>query len=211
MPEIFDALVDEQLPEVDYNAPEMGAFQPLVFPGTYPFIFNLDDDTDKQFQIVERGPKGEAKKKYLEVQFVAAIPAHEISPDSFVNGVKPEGIEEIRVNYQRVNTYQTAKMVNSFMGELLRSLKLKISPMTSQGIVEALRENSGKVRGLASFKWKTYCKNCEIEISTNARNKDGQAPWPMDANHKPELMAKCPGCGQGYYGNLDIGQYRIEK
>ncbi len=206
MPEIYDDLITEPLPEVDYNAPEMGSFAPLLYPGTYPFIFNLPEQSDQQFTV--KLVKG---ANHFEVNFIAAIPVHEVKPEQFVASKLPEDREYINVTFQRANTYRSEKMVNSFLGELLRSIKVVVTPLTPQNIVNQLRAASGKVRGLAEFKWRVYCKNCSVEISTAPRKKQGDVPWSKGSDGKFELQAHCPSCGTGYYGQEEISRYRLSS
>ena len=203
-------MVPEELPggEVDYDAPESGSFPPTIYPGVYDFQFALPESQDDQFGVVEIG---DPKVAHLLVNFTARIPTHSIKDDQ-LTGERPD-LDFVDLRFQKVNTYKSPKMQNSFLGELLRSLNLKIQPFTKEGVKAALRENDGRVMGRGSVAWRSYCKSCDLTISTAPRKakngKKADVPWPKSNDGKPKLRANCPNCGTGYYGREEINGFKL--
>lgn len=192
MPNINELnLSPEPVGEIDYNAPEQGsAFPPELEPGIFNFRFKLEED-----------PYDEQKvdgKPYLQVNFQA---------ETEVDG------NPVLLRFQRASFYKTEKMSNSFAGELIRSLGIKIEgPLTAQAIDSAFREAEaqGKVfRG--EVNWRFYCKKDDLTVATNPRKKKGDVPWPRKEDKTLEAMVKCPKCGVKSYGRAEVTGFKLPE
>lgn len=212
--EVLSSLTEEALPEIDYNAPEAGAFPPKLYPGVYTnWGFKLPDNTDELASIQEiETEQGQPKKKFLQVTFTASIDPR-LTPDKFIRA-SPEAElpEEVLLKFQRASFYQSAKMkaagMNSQGGELLRNLGLRVEPLTPQNIVVALQGADGRARGTGiDVGWEVYDKGLDIRISTHPNKKKKDIAWPRGADGKYELMATFPN-GQKAYGRETIMRFK---
>lgn len=188
--------------EIDYNAPEPGSFPPSLYPGTYTFLFKLEDDPLDTVEIEGR--------KYLQVRHIAKTEVQEPSP----NDPSTMVTRDVELRFQRVNAYKHPKMANSSLGDLIRSLDLRFSgPMTTQNIVAELRGIEERKSYQAEVGWRTYCKSCEKEVATHPRKKKvkegSQVAWPKGADGRFTDMAECPGCHSKMFGNAEVVRYKL--
>lgn len=207
-------LVEEEVPVVDWNAPESGQYPPRILPGDAEFIFKLAEE--KPFDAAEF--KTTPGKKWLVVNFTADIPITDI--ERLVNKeVMPEG-GVVSLNFQRVNDYLSEKMKKAGMissvADLCRSLALRPEPFTRQNVIQALTAANGTARGSAVIGWEFYCKGCgATTVSTKPRKASGDAQevakWPRGADKKPELMVACPYCGAKGFGREFIQAFHIAR
>lgn len=183
--------------EIDYSAPESGAFPPQIYPGRYRFVF----------QLAEQDPFGKIEvegKPYLNVVFTALVQA-------------PDKTEPVKVNFCRASFYKHPKMTNSDGGELLRCLGIKPEGMKPSDIVAALKQADGRASGEAVFGWEAYSKDTKEVISTNARKKPRKdsgktdIPWPKGADGKYEQVVKFPESGDSVYGRERIVSYKLPQ
>jgi|SRR5579862_1153 len=203
----LENLPEEVSGEVNWDAPESGSFPPTIYPGVYPFLFMLPESQEDQFEAVRID-----NRDYLQVNFTAAIPISEVPEERFVFG-KPEGEDYVYVRFERANAYKTEKMPNHSLGELCRSLGVKVEPFTKSMIIDTLRSADGKARGLAEFKWDAYVKSDEVTITTSPRKKPKQGkktdiPWPKDKNGKLITAATAPD-GSQVYGRERINRFKL--
>ena len=180
-------LAPDALGEIDYNAPEPGAFPPSIQPGTFDFQFKLEEDPYSTVKI--------QGKDYLQVAFIA-VPA-----------------EGQPLRFQRASFYKHEKMPNSMAADLIRSLGVRIAgPLSKDTIDNAFKdaEATGKhFRGEVA--WRSYCKACDKTVSTHPRKKKGDMAWPRDVEHNPVMLATCPGCGSKNYGRADIVRFKLPE
>ncbi len=197
--ELLASLSDEVMPEIDWAAPEAGAFPPQVKPGVYDFIFKLHEGDD--------GPWGSIEvegKKYLNVIFDA---------DVQVNG------ESKSVNFNRVSAYKHPKVALAGTSELMRSLNLRpaSNPPSNKDIVDTFMGASGRARGKGEIAWRYYCKQCDVTVATSPRkrkNKSGNkvkdAAWPRNADGTFQDAVTCPQCGSAgmkQYGREEFTRF----
>lgn len=180
--------------EIDYSAPESGAFPPEVYPGRYAFIFKLD--TEEPFGKIDVDGK-----PYLNVNATHSI----ITPD------KPEGVD---VRYQRASFYKHPKMTNSDGGELLRCIGVKPESNKPSDIVTALKQADGRARGEAVYGWEAFSKDTKEVITTNPRKKPRKSgkvdiAWPKGADGKYEQVVKFPESGDSVYGRVRVVSYKL--
>lgn len=180
--------------EVNYDAPESGAFAPQVYPGRHDFVFALAEN-DPFGKIEVEG------KPYLNVTFTALIQV-------------PDKTDPVKVNYQRASFYKHPKMANSDGAELLRCLAIKVESGKPSDIVAALKQADGRARGTAVFGWDAYSKDTGETISTSPRKKarkNGKVDiaWPKGADGKYELVVKFPESGDSVYGRERIVSYKL--
>lgn len=176
--------------EVDYNAPEPGAFPPQVPPGEYEMLFKLHPDA--AFGVVK--VQG---KDYLQVIF---------NPVPLINGA-----EQPALTFQRASFYRSEKMPNSMAGDLIRALNIQTSGPLTRQTVKALfeeAENTGK-HFRADVGWRFYCKLDDLTISTHPRRKKQETPWPRNADKSLVPQVKCPKCGKAGFGQCEIMQFRL--
>jgi hypothetical protein len=169
--QLLSELSDEQVTEVDWNAPEAGQFPPIAPPGSYEFVFRLREDTP--FDKVEI-PSGSGVN-HLVVVFDA---------DVIVNG------EAKTLTYQRVNTYKHEKVSMSSAAELARALNIRpaSNPPTNRDWIETFQSASSRARGRAELAWRYFDKSTGVTYSTSPRkrkNPGGQkvrdTQWPRNA------------------------------
>ena len=194
MPQLDDLnLNEESVPEVDWDAPESGAFPPSVPPGVHDFTFKLGDDPWDAFE--------KDGKRYLQVTYGAVTTV--------------EGTERT-LNFQRASTFLNDAMrkagMNHMVGELLRSLGFKISgPLTKEAIADALTQANAEGKHFrGEVGWRRYCKPCDQTVSTQPRKKKGDVAWPRGANGF-ELVVACPKCGDKAYGNAEITRFKLPE
>jgi hypothetical protein len=199
MPNIEDlGLAPEPVGSIDYDAPESGSFPPQLEPfHVYPFVFHLEDDPWDTQEVDGR--------KYLQVGFKASTTVQD-----------QEGSHEVELRFQRASFYKSPKMTNSFAGELIRSLDLRVTGnLTAQGISNLFQEADGRRSFLGEVSRTAYCKGCEIEISTHARKKrikaGEAAPWPKNDDGGYPLDAACPKCHTRYMGRDAIANYKLPQ
>lgn len=202
--ELLSELSGEQVPEMDWSAPEAGAFAPAIQPGTYEFIASVRTDADVS---------GFGKMEYEGHKYLTAVLDFEV----LVTGKDP-----VKVTYQRVNTFKHEKVAISSMGELLRSLNLHTQlpdRPSDADIVRVLQANSGRARGRGEAAWRFYCKAHGLTISTAPRKRKGikDTAWPTDASGKLELSVVCPKCAatnpatSKSYGQVEFIRYFSSK
>lgn|SRR5574341_102077 len=206
--EVLNQLRDEEVPtEIDFNAPEPGAFPPAFAPSTHPFTFRLVEDATKQFEVVEI-----EGRKYLQVNFVAEV--------------EHEGTTR-KVMFQKANTYKTDKMDNSSIGNLIRSLELRdayeearsATGDANEAFVQTLQAADGRAVGLAAFGWSAAFKDALVVYRTAASKKRPAKksggyttlPWPRDREGKFLPTVPDPQGGSEKYGNLEITTFKIAK
>jgi hypothetical protein len=181
--------------EVDYSAPESGAFPPQIYPGRYRFGFTLAESDPFGKMMVEGKP-------YLQVTFTAMVTA-------------PDKPEPVKVNFQRAGFYKHPKMPNSDGAELLRCLGIKPETMAARDVVTALKQADGRSMGEAVFGWEAYSKDTGEIISTSpqkkARKKSGRVdiPWPKGTDGRYEPVVKFPESGDSVYGRERIVSYKL--
>ena len=199
-------MVNSEIGDVDWDAPESGSMPPQAKPGTYDFLFKLEDtpfeDIDQAIRDDKGQPTGETTKNFV-VNHKAVITTVTDSGDS-----KDAEIRFCRVGFKRSEKMKKAHM-NARGFELLRSLGLRVDPVTREAIEEAFRGADGRAFGKADFGWQFYCKNCDQTISTNANIKRGEVAWPREADRSYALVVSCPKCGNKGYGRLRLNNYRL--
>jgi hypothetical protein len=193
---LLASLDQEPEVEINYDAPESGAFPPQVYPGRHSFIFSLADQ-DAFGKIDVDG------KPYLNITFTASVQV-------------PEKADPAKVNFCRASFYKHPKMQNSDGAELLRCLGIKVESGKPSDIVAALKQADGRARGDAVFGWEAYSKDTEEIISTNPRKKarkNGRTdiPWPKGPDGKYELVVKFPESGDSVYGRERIVSYKLPQ
>lgn len=185
----------EPVPEVDWSAPESGAFPPALTVGVHEFAFALADDPFNTQEI--------QGKKYLQVTYSATATLEDGS--------------ERTLNFQRASTFQNDAMkkagLNHMMGELLRALGTRIEgPLTPATIADALQQATAERKHFkGEVAWRKYCKACDQTISTAPRKKKGDIAWPKGADGSYELVVACPKCGEKGYGNAEIIRFRLPE
>lgn len=206
--EVLQGLQAEEVPtDINWNAPEPGSFPPAFKPSQQTFIFNLPEDTDKQFQIAEI-----AGRKCLQVNFNVTV--------------NVDGTDR-KIMFQRANTFKTDKMDNSSIGNLIRSLELKEAYEqnlaetgdVNAAIVRTLQAADGRAAGSADFGWSAAFKESltVFRTSTNktipAKKPGGYTiqPWPRDAQGAYVATVADPASGSEKYPNLEIVRFRIAK
>jgi hypothetical protein len=183
--------------EIDYEAPESGAFPPEIYPGRYAFIFHLAEQDGFGSIKVEGKP-------YLNTTFTAEVQT-------------PEKVEPVKVNFQRASFYKHPKMTNSDGGELLRCLGVKPATNAPRDIVAALKQADGRSGGEAVFGWEAFSKDTGERITTNPRSKANKKtgktdiPWPKGVDGRYELTVKFPESGDTVYGRVRIVSYKLPK
>ncbi len=213
--ETQNSLAADDVKEVDFNAPEPGSMPPPLVPGTYKFIFHLIDETEdnKPFETVEqKDDEGNMIRSYRQVNFVAEV-------------LKDDGTT-VRVPFQRASSFQTEKMANSRMGDLVRSLGLnqeylnaRMSGLGVVGALEAaLEQANGNKAGRAEFAWTVAFKESLTIYSTAATKvrlpkKPGGytiKPWPtreLDGSFTPAIGEG----GQKKFARLEITRFRLPE
>lgn len=204
MPDIDElGLPEEAVPEIDWEAPEAGAFPPEIYPGVYEFLFCLPEETSEQFDKVKVDGKDYLQVIYeadvLRDSQAAAIPPHE-------DGKQP------RLAYQRASAYKHPRMSNSMLGDLIRSLDLRIEgPLTPLIIAQTLRGADGRRTFRGDVGWRFYCKTCDITVATHPRRRQGDVAWPRDdVGHFVDVVT-CPQCGQKGYGRAEILRFKLPE
>lgn len=209
MPDINDlGIPDEAMPEIDYDAPEPGAFPPPIAPGTYEFLFKLPEEAANQFDVQEIKPPTDNPGKYLQVNFNP-----EVLRDSQGNAVpaREDGTQP-RLTFQRASAYRHPKMQNSGLADLIRGLGQRIEgPFTPSAVAALLRSIDGRATFIADVAWRMYCKTCQQTVSTAARTKKGEAKWPKNAEGHYESPVACPGCNAKGFGNAEIVRIKLPK
>ena len=212
MPDINDlGLAPEPVGEIDYNAPEPGAFPPQLTPGTYSFVFHLgpvaDSPASDYFDTIEIGDEAGNKRKYLQVLH------HASTTVQHSNSATGEVInDEVTLNYQRVNFYKHPKMPNSSAGDLIRALDLRLEgALTPTAIAELFKGVDGRRGYTAEVIWRAFCKTCNTTVSTAPRKKKGDVPWPAAVNGVLPEMATCPQCKQKKFGQAEISRYKLPQ
>jgi hypothetical protein len=196
-------LVEEEVPQVDWDAPEGGLYPPSIPVGDHDFIFKLADDP---YQSIQR-----EGKNALQVTYAAT---------TTVDGT------EKTLNYQRVNTHRSAGMVaarrNASAFELLRALGTRVTEPTAKNIAAALEDASNSAKHFtAGVQWRGYCdhgvKGAKdgIEVATRPSKKKvaagTQFAWPRNADGQFELFVTCPKCKQGMKVNAEIADFHLPK
>lgn len=209
--QVLSSLTTEDVPQdIDFNAPEPGAFTPAFTPGTRKFIFHLIEPSENAQPFEAVAING---KNYLQVNFIA-------------EAVKDDG-STVKVAYQRASTYKTEKMANSKVGELIRSLGLQSQYQANlaqaasfnAAVVQTLQEASGRAAGNADFGWTAAFKDSLVVYRTStgkkiSPRKDGgytTLPWPRNADGSYQLTVSDPATGQQKYGNLEIVRFRLNQ
>jgi len=200
--------------DVDYDAPERasGPYVPQVYPGVYPFLFALEDDTP--FEVREYDTKKGEHIREFTVNHKATI--------SITDAAGPK---EVTIRFNRAGFHQwtdkNGNKLNSQGGELLRSLNIKLPPRTPQAQVkQALQESDSRVMGRGVVNWEAYCKACKEDnrldatwsgiVSTKPRTKKGDARWPKE-HGRYVTEVKCPKCGAELNGRERITDYRLPQ
>ena len=199
---------DEILEPIDYEAPEPGSFPPSLKPGTYTFLFKLEEDPLDTVEITLED--GITKRKFLQIQHIAKTTVQEPNPE--FNGETVD--REVELRFQRVNFYKHSKMANSSAGDMIRAMDLRLTgALTPQLIVNELRAIEERRSYQAEVGWRVYCKADEIEIATNTRKKrikaGEQVAWPKDKDGHYCEMAECPKCHSKMYGQAEIVRYKL--
>jgi len=206
--EVLSQLRDEETPtDINFNAPEPGAFPPAFAPSTHSFVFRLTDKADDQFTTVEI-----EGRKYLQVNFIAEV--------------EHEGTTR-KVMFQRANTYKTDKMDNSSIGNLIRSLQLReayeenLSETgdSNTALVNTLAAADGRAVGYAAFGWTAAFKDSLVVFRTGASKKrpskkaGGYTTLPSPRNSDGSFLPTVPDPqgGSEKYGNLEITNFKIAK
>lgn len=204
--EVLQSLVTEEVPtDINFNAPEPGAFPPAFKPSTQTFVFHLPEDTDRQFEVATI-----AGRKCLQCNFNVTVN---------VDG------NDRKVMFQRANTFKTDKMDNSSIGNLIRSLELKDAYEqclaetgdVNAAIMRVLQAADGRAAGSADFGWSAAFKESltVFRTSTNktiAPKKAGGytiQPWPRDSQGAYCATVADPASGREKYPNLEIVRFRI--
>jgi len=200
--ELLAELSQESVPiEFDWDAPEAGQFPPAVQPGIYSFVPTLREDA---------GVGGFD---------ITTIDGHKYLSAVLDLDVVVPGKDNVKVTYQRVNTYKHEKVAISSMGELLRSLgahtQLPERP-TDADITRVLQAASGRAMGKGEAAWRMYCKVHQLTISTAPRKRKGvkDTPWPKDEKGALELAVKCPSCNETVpkaFGQVEFIRYFMAK
>lgn len=196
----------EEVPAIDWDAPEPGSFPPRIYPATYKFLFRLPESQEDQFEavVIQKVP-------CLQVNYIADIAVSDIPEDQRVGDLS--GVESVKLTFQRASTYKTEKMTNSMVGDLLRALNLKPEagvPMNKTWIMETLRAADGRAYGWAEIGWRVYNKDLDTEISTHPNKKKGHLPWPRGNNKRVELMAQFPN-GTKAYGSEFVARFKLPQ
>ena len=209
--EVLSQLQGEEVPaDIDFNAPEPGAFPPAFKPGDHSFIFHLVEEGqgDGPFSVAEI--KG---GKYLQCNFVA---------EALLGGG-----DTSKVPFCRVTTYKSDKMANSQAGDLIRSLELRDayesnlreSGTSDLALVRTLQAASGRAVGFASFGWSAAFKE-SLTVYETGRTKIAmpkkptdykRCPWPRDAQGQYLDTVPDPQSGAQKYGRLGITRLKIAK
>jgi hypothetical protein len=206
--EVLQSLVAEEVPtDINFNAPEPGAFPPAFKPSQQTFVFHLPEDSDRQFEVATIGGK-----KCLQCNFNVTV--------------NVEGNDR-KVMFQRANTYKTDRMDNSSIGNLIRSLELKDAYEqnlaetgdVNAAIVRTLQAADGRAAGSADFGWSAAFKDSLTVFRTSTNKtvppkKSGGytiQPWPRDAQGAYLPTVADPASGTEKYANLEIVRFRIAK
>ena len=191
-------LQEEEMPDVDWNAPEGGMFAPQVSVGRHTFTFKLSDDPYSTRKI--------EGKDYLQLTYSAST--------------EVDGVEKT-LNYQRVDTYQAEWMKksnkNASLYELLRALGIRFAGKpTTQQIQDAFNEaNAQAKRFEGTVNWRAYDKDSEFEFSTRpskkkvAAGKQGQWPRDKDGNYEP--FVTFPKSGNKGSGREEITDFHLPE
>lgn len=193
MSDIFDPEFDNTEIEIDYNAPEPGAFPPSVEPGTYNLLFKLADKDPFSFGPIP-DPGGSTCLKV------------KLAPEVLL-----ETGEAKRIAFQNISTFKTPKMPNSSVGDVLRSLDIRLAKATVSAIREALMAASGQKSLRAQIGWEAYFKDTQTTVSTAPRKSKGDLPWPKNAEGKFEQMAVNPATGEKAYGRERVLRWLLPK
>lgn len=215
MPELDKLkLAEDEVPVIDYDAPEPGTMPPPCYPGTYELLLKMPEKREDWFDTIEVNvgdDKNPVKKAFLKVFFAA-----ELLTDASGQPVPPLDDGSPRMlRGQGASFYKHPKMSNSEAGDLIRSLGLRLEGnFTSQSemgrAVETLLAGAdGRVRFHAEVGWEAYFKSTDTRISTNPRKKRGDLPWPRGADGLPELTATNPSTGERAYGYARIMRYKL--
>ncbi len=196
-------LPPEEAVDIDYNAPEPGSFPPQLYPGTFQFLFKLEDDPLDTVTI--------QGNKYLQIQHIAVTQVQDTDP-----ATGEQIAHEVALRFQRVNDYKHPKVPNSSLGDLIRALDLHFTgPLTRGAIIAELQGISERRSYTAEVGWRVYCKACEMEIATHTRKKrvkaGEQVAWPKGADGRFIDMAECPKCHTKMYGNAEIVRYKLPE
>jgi hypothetical protein len=206
--DVLSQLQPEEVPQdINFNAPEPGAFAPAFKPSTQTFVFHLPEDMDKQFEVVTI-----KDRKWLQVNFNVTV--------------NVDGTDR-KVMFQRANTFKTDKMDNSSIGNLIRSLELKEAYEqnlaetgdVNAAIVRTLQAADGRAAGSADFGWSAAFKDSltVFRTSTNKTIPPKKAggytiqPWPRDSQGAYLPTVADPASGSEKYANLEIVRFRIAK
>jgi hypothetical protein len=206
--DVLSQLQPEEVPQdINFNAPEPGAFAPAFKPSTQTFVFHLPEDQDRQFEVVTI-----QNRKWLQCNFNVTV--------------NVDGTDR-KVMFQRANTFKTDKMDNSSIGNLIRSMELKEAYEqnlaetgdVNAAIVRTLQAADGRAAGSADFGWSAAFKDSLTIFSTKtnktipakASGKYTTQPWPRDAQGAYCATVADPASGQEKYPNLEIVRFRIAK
>lgn len=199
MPEIGNlANNDEIIGEVNWDAPEQGAFQPRLEAGSdHEFIFELEEEPWTEREFEGKPIKGVAYK----------------ATTTLVDQSSGEE-SEVTIRFQKADFFQTQKMkdkgMNSQGAELLRAMGIHLEgPLTWDMVKQAFREADGKARFTATVGWNFYCKTDKVNVRTHNPRKNDH-PWPRSSAGY-ERPVSCPVCGQQGYGREEISRFRLPK
>lgn len=213
---INDPIIAEDIEDLGsayWEAPERGAYPPDLKPGkVYEFTFHLQNGGAPErepFQIDEvTDSQTQQKVKTLVVNFKGGYTLTLPSGDQV----------ERTVGFQRASFYQSAKMkeknMNSAGTELLRALGLKVEPLSSENVKDALRGADGRATFSAEVGWTRYDKEAKVSVSTHAQKKQiasGKAqPWPRNKDGQFEEFITLPSGGTKVSGNIEIVRFKLK-
>lgn len=197
---------NEEIGDIEYDAPESGSRAPQLYPGVYDFKFGLEEETGDRhpFESADRkDDKGQVVGKNFVVNHKATVTVTDDQGNS----------KDVDIRFNRASFYRSAKMkekhMNSKGGELLRSLNIRVDVLSKEAIEAALRAADGRSMGRAAFGWQFFCKADDLTISTNANTKRGEIRWPKGADNKYVDVVSCPKCGAKGYGRERITDYKL--
>jgi len=204
----LNTVSDDDIGEIDYEAKEQGGgeYVPRVYPGVYPFKFELEDENPFEIREYTIKKTGEQVKDFT-VNHKAVISI----PDS--DGIQ----QEVTIRFCQAGFHQftnkQGKKFNSQGAELLRSLGITPDEIggtkPSRALVEqALRAASGRRMGRCVVNWERYDKETKQTISTQGRK--GQLRWPKGKDGKYELEVAFPDGDKGY-GRERVTGYKLPQ
>lgn len=187
---------DEIIGDINWTAPERGAFAPKLEAGKdYLFHFELEDDpwSEREYD----------HKPVLGVRFKATT---SITDESGAE-------KEVTIRFNKAEFFKSPKMIerkiNSDGEELMRALGIRIEgPFTWDAAKQAFQEASGRATFTATVGWSAFQKETKVSIRTNPRRDD--LPWPKGSDGKFEQPTSFPD-GEKTYGREEITRYRIPK